>query len=350
MAGLRIENLTRNFATARPPVTAVDRLTLEIIDGELLVLLGPSGSGKTTLLRLVAGLEKPDSGDVLLGGKSILNEKVETRRIGMAFQYPALLPQLSVAQNIELGMKLRKVPSLDRSNRVRELTDLLSISDLLKRSPETLSGGQQQRVSLARALALRPQLLLLDEPLANLDPASRLELRAAIRTVQQTLRVTTIYVTHDQNEAAAVADRIAILDRGALQQVGTTTALYRDPTNLFVSQFFAPERPNVLSGTISNNGFAAQNSSFVLPASIPGRGEAMCVIRPNCLRPGGTIESKVEAVQFTGWSTHITVNASGVRLVSTLTNEVPHCVGDLFHFSVDPAELLFFAPSGDRLR
>src|SRR5687768_970426 len=172
MAGLRIENITRKFGTPRAQVTAVDRLCLDISEGELLVLLGPSGSGKTTLLRMVAGLEKPDSGDIFLGAKSLLTEKLENRRVGMAFQYPALLPQLSVAQNIELGMQLRNVPSHDRSTRVRELADLLNISDLLSRAPETLSGGQQQRVSLARTLALHPELLLLDEPLANLDPSS----------------------------------------------------------------------------------------------------------------------------------------------------------------------------------
>ena len=350
MAGLRIENLTRHFGTPRARVTAVDRLTLEIAEGELLVLLGPSGSGKTTLLRMIAGLESSDSGDILLGGKSILKENVERRRIGMAFQYPALLPQLSAAENIELGMKLRNVPSADRSARICELAELLSISDLLSRAPETLSGGQQQRASLARALALRPEVLLLDEPLANLDPSSRLDLRTSIRAVQQKLRVTTIYVTHDQNEAASVADRIAVLDHGVLQQIGTAATLYRDPANLFVGKFFAPEPPNILSGNISNLEFAAANSTLRFPTKITARGSALCAIRPRAIRVGGTFESEVEAIQFTGWSTQLTLNVFGTKLIAELPHKHELCVGDTFRFSMDPAELLFFAPSGERLR
>jgi putative spermidine/putrescine transport system ATP-binding protein len=350
MAGLRIENLTRKFATPRARVVAIDRLTLEIADGELLVLLGPSGSGKTTLLRMIAGLENPDSGDILLAGRSILSEKTENRRIGMSFQYPALLPQLTVAENIELGMKLRKVPSQDRSARTRELAELLSISDLLNRSPETLSGGQQQRVSLARALALRPEILLLDEPLANLDPSSRIDLRTSMRAIQQKLRVTTIYVTHDQNEAAAVADRIAILDRGSLQQFGTAATLYRDPANLFVAQFFAPERPNILTGALTGNGFAANNSALVLPTNIFARGDALCAIRPRAVQFGGAFEGKVEAIQYTGWSTKLIINLTGVNLIAELPHKTELRAGDLFHFSINPADLLFFAPSGERLR
>ena len=350
MAALRIENLSRHFATARTRVTAVDQLSLVVADGELLVLLGPSGSGKTTLLRMIAGLEKPDSGDILLSDKSIVREKPENRGIGMAFQYPALLPQLSVSENIELGMKLRKITSQDRATRTRELAELLGISDLLSRAPETLSGGQQQRVSLARALAFRPDLLLLDEPLANLDPGSRMDLRATIRAVQQKLRVTTIYVTHDQNEAAAVADRIAILDHGTLQQLGTAAALYRDPANLFVAQFFAPERPNIFTGVVTDNGFVADDSTLVLPANIAARGNATCVIRPRSIQAGGTLESKVEAVQSTGWSTQVMISAAGAKLFAELSADHSPCVGNLFRFRIDPAGLLFFAPSGERLR
>jgi len=299
---------------------------------------------------MVAGLEKPDSGDIFLGAKSLLTEKLENRRVGMAFQYPALLPQLSVAQNIELGMQLRNVPAHDRSTRVRELADLLNISDLLSRAPETLSGGQQQRVSLARTLALHPELLLLDEPLANLDPSSRIDLRQGIRVVQQKLRVTTIYVTHDQNEAAAVADRIAILNNGALQQLGSAAALYHDPANLFVARFFAPEPPNVLHGAITNDGFVANNSALVLPTSVAARGDALCAIRPRSVRAGGAWQGKIETVQCTGWSTQLILNISGTKLIAELPDQQSLRAGDPFPFSIDPAKLLFFAPSGERLR
>lgn len=248
MAALRLENLGKAFPGKRgtPPVKAVAGLSLEVQAGECVALLGPSGAGKSTLLRLIAGLEAPDHGEIKLGGSSILHQKPGERHISMAFQNPALLPQLTVRENLGLSAKLRGGPADD----LPQTAELLGLTQLLDRKPETLSGGEQQRAALARALFARPSLLLLDEPLANLDPISRLDLRETIRRLQRDLKVTTLYVTHDQTEAAEIADRIAILRSGCLEQFATPSDLYHHPANLFVARFYGPDPLNVLRGKL----------------------------------------------------------------------------------------------------
>ena len=265
----------------------------------------------------------------------------------MAFQFPALLPQLTVAENISLGPKLRSIQAAESADRTRDLADLLGVTHLLTRLPETLSGGQQQRVSLARALAVRPDLLLLDEPLANLDPTSRTELRATIRHVQQKLRITTLYVTHDQAEAAAIGDRIAIVENGLLRQIGTARELYATPANLFVAQFFAPERPNVLTGSITTHGFQPAKANPFFRVNTQYRGPATCVIRPRSFRSGGSLAAEILQVHDTGWSTHLTLNYSGVTLLAELPSTEDYRQGETFHFSL-PAPL-FFDHSGNRI-
>lgn len=348
MPTLQLQNVSKSFSTSHSSISALEKLTLSAHDGELLAILGPSGSGKTTLLRLIAGLEKADHGEIILRSENITHRKSQDRRIGMAFQYPALLPQLSVAENIALGPKLRGTSSTERSDRTRELADLLNITDLLPRRPETLSGGQQQRVSLARALATRPDLLLLDEPLANLDPASRLQLRDSIRAVQQKLRITTLYVTHDQDEATAVADRIAILNSGRLQQIASAPDLYNHPENLFVAQFFAPEPPNLIPGKIEAKTFRAANSSLALPALTDYTGPATCLIRPRSIRPGAEFIARIVSIQHTGWSTNLLISIQNHQLRAVLNPYLPP--NDSYSFNIDPAELLFFDSAGIRLR
>ena len=285
MAKLLLENVLKTFPGARgaASVTAVDRFSIEVQDGKLLVLLGPSGCGKTTLLRLIAGLDEPGSGRILLDGQELGRTPPQKRPIGMAFQYPALLPQLTVRQNVGLGPKLRGVPEAETQARVTHLAGLLRIADLLDRLPETLSGGQQQRVSLARALANQPSVLLLDEPLANLDPVSRSELRDAIRAVQQKLAITTIYVTHDQAEAAAIADEIAIMNRGTIEQVGTALELYRDPLSLFVAEFFDPDKPNIFPAAIKIGRLSPRGASCEFPTNMRDRDEVTCVVRSRAI-------------------------------------------------------------------
>ncbi|HEX7858745.1 MAG TPA: ABC transporter ATP-binding protein, partial [Verrucomicrobiae bacterium] len=349
MPGLRIENLSKTFSTKSARVTALDCLNLEIKDEELLVVLGPSGCGKTTLLRIIAGLEKPDSGEIAIDSNSLLQTPAKDRNIGFAFQYPALLPQLTVEQNISLGPKLRGVSALERDERIRILANLLGLTELLPRLPETLSGGQQQRVSLARALATEPRLLLLDEPLANLDPTSRAELRDAIRRVRRQLRVTTIYVTHDQSEAAAIADRIAIVRAGALQQIGAASELYANPANLFVAEFFALERPNILNGQWAESTFRASNANFSIPTNLRHTGKTICVIRPAAIRANGPMRGKIVELTQTGWSTSALISTEGVQLRASIPPDTILAEGNDLEFSLEPSGVLFFNAEGTRL-
>ncbi|MCS6774885.1 MAG: ABC transporter ATP-binding protein [Thermoflexales bacterium] len=241
---LRLEQVSKRFGS----VVAVDQVDLAVVRGELLALLGPSGCGKTTVLRLIAGFERPDKGRIWLGETDLTRTPPYRRHMGMVFQSYALFPHLTVRENIAFGLKMARVPSNEVNARVREMLALIRMSDAAERYPHQLSGGQQQRVALARALAPQPQALLLDEPLSALDARIRAELRAEIRAIQQQLGITTIYVTHDQEEALALADRVAVMNNGRIEQVGTPNEIYHHPRTAFVASFVGAL--NVLYGTV----------------------------------------------------------------------------------------------------
>jgi len=233
MPGLRLMDLSKRFGKT----VGVQNLSLDILDGELLTLLGPSGCGKTTTLRCVAGLLTPDSGEIHLGEERITDLPPERRGIGLVFQNYALWPHMTVYGNLAFGLQLKGVPKQDRTKKIGDALATVRLSGLEERYPRQLSGGQQQRIALARALVLEPRLLLLDEPLSNLDAQLREEMRFEIRELQQKLGVTTVYVTHDQAEALALSDRIAVLHEGSLVQVGSPTEIYARPDNRFVAGF-----------------------------------------------------------------------------------------------------------------
>jgi iron(III) transport system ATP-binding protein len=233
MPGLRLTDLSKRFGKT----VGVQRLSLEILDGELLTLLGPSGCGKTTTLRCVAGLLTPDSGEIYLGEERITDLPPERRGIGLVFQNYALWPHMTVYGNLAFGLQLKGVPKQDRTKKIGDALATVRLSGLEERYPRQLSGGQQQRIALARALVLEPRLLLLDEPLSNLDAQLREEMRFEIRELQHRLGVTTVYVTHDQSEALALSDRIAVLHEGSLVQVGPPHEIYSRPENRFVAGF-----------------------------------------------------------------------------------------------------------------
>jgi spermidine/putrescine ABC transporter ATP-binding subunit len=216
---------------------AVSQVSLDIRDGELFTLLGPSGCGKTTILRLIGGFHDPNRGEILFGGKSVAGMPPYERNIGMVFQNYALWPHMTIAENISYGLKLKKVSKGEIADKLSHVLGLVNLKGLEKRYPGQLSGGQQQRVALARALVLNPHVLLLDEPLSNLDAKIRLQVRAEIRKLQKELGITTVYVTHDQEEALTLSDRIAVLNHGKLQQIGTPWELYERPGNPFVADF-----------------------------------------------------------------------------------------------------------------
>ena len=228
-----IENVSKNFGSFQ----ALSKINLEVKPGTLVALLGPSGSGKSTLLRAIAGLETPDSGDIIINGRNATHVDIRKRNIGFVFQHYALFKHLSIRQNIAFGLEIRKVPRTQIKPRVEELLDLIQLRGLGDRYPSQLSGGQRQRVALARALAVQPQVLLLDEPFGALDAKVRKELRAWLRRLHDEVHLTSVFVTHDQEEAMEVADEIVVMNRGQIEQIGTPSDIYERPASAFVMEF-----------------------------------------------------------------------------------------------------------------
>ncbi|MEM3926156.1 MAG: ABC transporter ATP-binding protein [Desulfurococcaceae archaeon] len=256
MTRIYLDHVTKIFGKPPKQVIAVNDVELEIKDREFMVLLGPSGCGKTTTLRLIAGLERPSRGKVLFDDEDVTHLTPRERDVAMVFQSYAVYPHMKVFDNIAFPLKLRKLPKDEIRKKVKEIAEKLQIDHLLERYPGELSGGQLQRVALARALVRNPRVFLLDEPLSNLDAKIRVETRGFIKRLQKDIGVTTVYVTHDQSEAMVLADRIAVLNQGILQQVGTPSELYESPANMFVGGFIGTPPMNFIEGTLieDNNG------------------------------------------------------------------------------------------------
>ncbi|MDE2608425.1 MAG: ABC transporter ATP-binding protein [Burkholderiales bacterium] len=248
MAQVSLRNLRKQYGTA----LAVSDFSLDIADGEMVAFLGPSGCGKTTTLRMVAGFVAPTSGSVHIGGKDVTQLAPNRRNTGMVFQRYALFPHMTVAQNVAFGLEMRKFPTAERAGRIKQALEMVRLHALSERYPRQLSGGQQQRVAIARALAVQPEVFLLDEPLSNLDAKLRVEVREEIRALQQRLGLTTIFVTHDQEEALTIADRLAVMHDGRVQQIGTSAELYERPANRFVADFLG--QMNFLEGRLHEGG------------------------------------------------------------------------------------------------
>lgn len=231
--GIQVDNVVKRFEDR----TIIDGLSLNIKEGELFTLLGPSGCGKTTLLRMIIGFNPIDDGVIKIDDQVINDIPVNKRNMGMVFQNYAIFPHMSVKDNVAFGLKHRKLPKDEIETRIQDMLNVVKIEEYKDRMPDKLSGGQQQRVALARALVIHPQVLLMDEPLSNLDAKLRIEMRNAIKSIQQRVGITTVYVTHDQEEALAISDRIAVMNGGVIQQIGTPKQIYERPANVFVSKF-----------------------------------------------------------------------------------------------------------------
>jgi len=287
MAPITFEHVTKRF----DETTAVDDLDIEVADGEFLVLVGPSGCGKTTALRMLAGLEDVTSGRILIGGRVVNNVAPGSRDVAMVFQSYALYPHMTVYDNLAFSLRNHRVPRGQIDERVRRTAEVLELADLLKRKPRQLSGGQRQRVALGRAIIREPQGFLMDEPLSNLDAALRVQTRAEILRLQKRLGTTTIYVTHDQVEAMTMGDRIAVMNKGELQQLGTPEELYEHPANTFVAQFIGSPAMNMVPTAVLGVGGTGQLAGF----------------RPEHVRLGGnghsgsgSLEASVEVVEYLG--------------------------------------------------
>ena len=293
MTHVSIQELTKVYSGSVEP--SLDRLSLEIASGELTALLGPSGCGKTTTMKMIAGLLAPTSGDVTFDGRSILKDKPEDRGVVMVFQNYLLFPYMSVAANIGFGLKMRKIDKAEIDSRVSEMLDLVKLPDLGARRPSELSGGQQQRVALARALIVQPNVLLLDEPLSNLDAHLRFEMRDLIRNLQQDMGITTIFVTHDQEEAVVLADKVALILDGQLKQYDLSSAFYSKPIDKATALFFGGQ--NFITGHVDNNGdvFDSPLGKMQLSEKTDS-GPGTLTIRPENIRIGNSADGKNSVV------------------------------------------------------
>ena len=312
---VRLEDLSRHYG----PVVALDHLDLTLEPGELIALLGPSGCGKTTTLRLLAGLEDADTGRVVVGGRDITGLSAAKRDMGMVFQAYSLFPHMTVRQNVAFGLRLRKVGTAERDKRALEMLDLVGLSVQADRYPHQLSGGQQQRVALARALAIEPRVLLLDEPLSALDAKVRLQLREQIRSLQQRLGTTTLFVTHDQEEALSMSDRVGVMKDGKLEQIATPSELYAEPATAFVAEFVGTMNriPGRLDGTGDQVSAVGQTVPVIGGAADALAGDVDVLVRPEGLTitAGPNGNGIVADRTFLGSTTRISVLLDGDHMV-----------------------------------
>ena len=302
---INIENVVKKFGKD----TIIDNLSLFIKPGEFFTLLGPSGCGKTTLLRMIIGFNSIEDGFIKIDDKIINDIPPDKRNMGMVFQNYAIFPHMSVKENVAFGLKMRKVNSQEIEKQVTDILKVVKIDQLAERMPTQLSGGQQQRVALARAIVIHPEVLLMDEPLSNLDAKLRVEMRNAIKHIQKRINITTVYVTHDQEEALAVSDRIAVMNNGKIQQIGSPKKIYKRPANMFVSSFIGLS--NIFKATIKNKFLVFENDYKIklsnLSADVIENQAVFVSVRPEEFymnKTGEGIDAKVKNSVFLGLNTH----------------------------------------------
>lgn len=342
MTHVSIKNLTKIYPGSTVP--SLDNLSLEIASGSLTALLGPSGCGKTTTMKMIAGLLDQTEGDVTFDNISILNEKPENRGVVMVFQNHLLFPYMNVQDNIGFGLKMRNVDKDQIYKRVLEMLDLVKLPNMENRMPKELSGGQQQRVALARALIVQPKVLLLDEPLSNLDAHLRFEMRDLIRNLQQSMGITTIFVTHDQEEAVVLADQVALILDGRLKQYDKPDVFYKRPTDVLTAQFFGGQ--NFIKGTSKNNLFNSNIGKFTLPQNCL-KGSGILTFRPENVQIGkapknlNTVKAKIIDKIFLGTQTRLklSINDEVIQVIAN-PNEVEETdTGIEIDINVPPSSL-----------
>jgi putative spermidine/putrescine transport system ATP-binding protein len=343
-----MEGLSRQYGT----VLALDKLDLTVQPGELIALLGPSGCGKTTTLRLLAGLEDADAGQINVAGRDITRLPASKRDMGMVFQAYSLFPHMTVQQNVAFGLRLRRVSTEERNRRAMEMLELVELHSQADRYPHQISGGQQQRVALARALAIEPQVLLLDEPLSALDAKVRAQLRDQIRRIQLDVGITTLFVTHDQEEALAIADRVGVMRAGQLEQLAPPTDVYSRPATAFVAEFVGLS--NRLEGVVSGSTVTVRGRDLPLVDLSTPPGPAIALVRPEAVMlssdsssDSGPLVGTVIATTFLGATSRVTVDLGDTTILAQLStsdaSELP--AGSRVSLAIRPDPVLVSADS-----
>ena len=356
MPSVSFEHVTKRFGET----VVVEDFTLDVADGELLVLVGGSGSGKSTILRMLAGLESVSSGVIRIDGRDITALPPRDRDVAMVFQDYGLYPHMTVRENLSLGLRLKKVARSEIDRRIAWAGGILGLESLLDRKPEQLSGGQRQRVAMGRAMVREPKVFLFDEPLSNLDAALRAQMRIEIGSLQRRLRTTTIYVTHDQVEAMTLGDRIVVLADGHIQQIGRPIEIYRAPVNRFVAGFIGTPRMNFVDGRIQRDGddivFLADGTRIRLAqrhsAPVATAQPATLGVRPEDLvidaegSEGNSLAGRVVLVERLGGTTHVHFDAGPHRLMAAVSNDAVPDVGEDIRVRVRPDRIHLFGADG----
>jgi len=345
--------LLRSVTKAWGNFIGVDAIDLEIRDREFMVFLGPSGCGKTTTMRMIAGLEEPTEGEIEINGEVVNEVDARDRDVAMVFQSYALYPNMSIYENIRFPLRMRQIPQSEHDTLVRKAAEMVELGDYLDRKPRALSGGQRQRAALARAIVRQPQVFLMDEPLSNLDAKLRLTMRAQLKHIQRELETTTIYVTHDQVEAMTLADRVAVMNKGKIQQLGTPDEIYNNPNHIFVAGFIGSPAMNLVPGEIADATFVGPDTRVHIPG-VASRKGVILGIRPEDMEIGApetaNLVSKVYSVEPTGDQTLVTTWAGEQLVVAKVDRAFRQALDTTIAFKFRPDRIfLFDQESGERI-
>src|SRR5262245_16125320 len=341
MVGVSLRHVSKKFGE----LAVVKDVNLEVADQEFLVLLGPSGCGKTTTMRMIAGLESASSGDIYIGDQRVNDLLPRDRDVAMVFQSYALYPHMTVFRNLEYPLKIRKVPAEERRRQVVDAARRVNIEELLERLPKQLSGGQRQRVALGRALIRRPNLFLMDEPLSNLDAKLRVQMRGELKHLQHALKTTTIYVTHDQIEAMTLATRVAVMNKGVMQQLATPKEIYDNPANLFVAGFIGSPSMNFLQGEVTGGVFESKGAR-ITRLSLRDAKDAMLGVRPEdlavCSVQDGQISGEVFSLELTGDSSLLTLQVENTHVMARVDKDFAAEIGAKVWLKANPGRCFLF--------
>ncbi|MEM8824092.1 MAG: sn-glycerol-3-phosphate ABC transporter ATP-binding protein UgpC [Pseudomonadota bacterium] len=344
MAEVILKNLTKRWGD----FVGVNNQSLHVRDQEFLVLLGPSGCGKTTTMRMIAGLEEPTSGDILIGHRRVNDDLPKDRDVAMVFQNYGLYPHMTIRENIAYPLKVRGFSKSEIGPRVDRAAEQVELSDLLDRKPKALSGGQRQRVALARAIVRTPKVFLMDEPLSNLDAKLRVTMRAELKHLSREFKVTTVYVTHDQIEAMTLADRVAVMRDGEIQQLGTPDEIYNDPANLFVAGFIGSPAMNLVNGRVEGGTFVTSGGRALTQVQAADRPAAVLGVRADDIaitKPSqGALDAKIYAFENTGEATLLTLQWGQQRVIARGDRHLRLDQDDVVGIKLDPNHLYLFDP------